>query len=124
MAWMASNLYVKHDRHDVVVGAVERLLLDPGFGFGKTLEHNLALLARLDTLRVGDAPLLVGLSRKSMLGKLTGRAVEERRSASVAAALIAAQNGADILRVHDVGATMDALKVWRAARRFGERGAE
>ena len=66
---------------------------------------------------VQNAPLLVGLSNKSMLGKLTGRAVEERQSASVAAALIAAENGADIVRVHDVGATMDALKVWCAVKR-------
>ena len=91
-----------------------RLLVDPGFGFGKTLEHNLRLLRQLD--RFGDLgpPLLVGLSRKSMIGTLTGRPVGERVAGSVAAALIAAQAGARILRVHDVGATRDALAVWTA----------
>ena len=90
------------------------LLLDPGFGFGKTLEHNLALLARLrDFARLG-MPLLVGISRKSMLGAVTGRDVEDRVAASVAAALMAVERGAAILRVHDVAPTVDALKVWRA----------
>jgi dihydropteroate synthase len=90
---------------------MERLLIDPGFGFGKRLSHNLGLLARLaDLVRLGP-PLLVGLSRKSMLGALTGRAVDGRLAASLAAAVIAACKGARILRVHDVGATVDALKV-------------
>ncbi|TXK65952.1 dihydropteroate synthase [Alkalisalibacterium limincola] len=91
-----------------------RLVLDPGFGFGKTLEHNLALLARLD--RFGDlgCPVLAGLSRKRMIGELTGREVDDRIAGSTAAALIAVQRGARILRVHDVAATRDMLQVWVA----------
>ena len=94
--------------------ARQRIVIDPGFGFGKTLEHNLALLRALPSLHSLDCPLLVGLSRKSMLGALTGRPVETRLPASVAAALLAAQRGARILRVHDVAATRDALAVWQA----------
>jgi dihydropteroate synthase len=93
-----------------------RLMVDPGFGFGKTMAHNTKLLSRLQDLRCRDLPLLVGLSRKSMLGAITGRAVGERVHASVAAALLAAQRGADLLRVHDVAATSDALKVLTALR--------
>lgn len=96
-----------------------RLILDPGFGFGKTLEHNLALLARLGDIADLGLPVLVGISRKSMLGAITGRAVGERLPASVAAALIAAERGASILRVHDVAATVDALKVLEAVRGVG-----
>jgi dihydropteroate synthase len=92
----------------------DRILLDPGFGFGKTLEHNLALLAGLADIWVGDCALLVGLSRKSMLGKITGREVAEREVASVSAALVAVQAGADVVRVHDVAATADGLKIWQA----------
>jgi dihydropteroate synthase len=88
----------------------DRLLLDPGFGFGKTLAHNLELLRRLRDLAVDDRPLLVGLSRKSMVGKLTGRVGGERVYGSIALALIAAQNGARIIRAHDVAATVDALR--------------
>ncbi len=88
-----------------------RIVLDPGFGFGKTLEHNLTLLRRLEALRLDGLPLLAGLSRKSMIGVLTGKPSEARVHGSVAAALIAAQSGARILRVHDVAATVDALKV-------------
>ncbi len=91
-----------------------RIVLDPGFGFGKTLEHNLTLLRRLEALRIEGLPLLAGLSRKSMIGTLTGRPPRARVHGSVAAALIAAQNGAQILRVHDVSATVDALKVLTA----------
>lgn len=94
--------------------AEARLVLDPGFGFGKTLEHNLTLLRRLEALRIEGLPLLAGLSRKSMIGALTGQPAEQRVHGSVAAALIAAQNGAQILRVHDVAATVDALKVLAA----------
>lgn len=94
--------------------APDRLVLDPGFGFGKTLEHNLTLFRRLHELSEDGLPLLVGVSRKSMLGAITGRPVAERLSASVAAALMAAQRGAAILRVHDVAATRDALAVWAA----------
>ena len=89
----------------------EHLLLDPGFGFGKTLSHNVELLGSLGRLRSLGAPIMVGLSRKSMLGQLTGRAVGDRLPGSVAAALLAAQRGADLLRVHDVAATRDALAV-------------
>lgn len=91
-----------------------RLVLDPGFGFGKSLAHNLKLLQQLPQTAVDGLPLLVGMSRKTMLGQVTGRAVGERLSASVAAALLAAQKGARILRVHDVAATCDALALWRA----------
>ncbi|MFZ2300579.1 MAG: dihydropteroate synthase [Gallionella sp.] len=94
--------------------ARERIVIDPGFGFGKTLEHNLALLRHLGKLCELDAPVLAGLSRKSMLGTLTGQDVEHRVHASVAAALIAVQRGASIVRVHDVRATVDALKIWSA----------
>jgi dihydropteroate synthase len=89
----------------------ERLLIDPGFGFGKRLAHNLALLAGLQALSRLRVPILVGVSRKSMLGSITGRDVGERLAASVPAAMLAAQRGAAILRVHDVAATVDALKV-------------
>ena len=93
----------------------ERIVLDPGIGFGKTAAHNLALLARQGELAALGRPLLVGWSRKSTLGVLTGRAVADRLAASVAAALAAVANGASIVRVHDVAATVDALKVWSAA---------
>jgi dihydropteroate synthase len=94
--------------------APNRLVLDPGFGFGKTLQHNLQLLRRLPEIEVDGLPILAGLSRKSMLGTLTGQSVDCRLSASIAAALLAAQRGARILRVHDVAATRDALAVWQA----------
>ena len=94
--------------------ADDRLVLDPGFGFGKTLAHNLELLRRQPELSVDGLPLLAGLSRKSMLGTMTGREVGQRMPASIAAALLAAQHGARILRVHDVAETRDALAVWQA----------
>jgi dihydropteroate synthase len=89
----------------------DRILIDPGFGFGKTLEHNLELLRHLRELAAGEAPLLVGLSRKSIVGTLTGRAAGERVHGSVALAVIAALNGARIIRAHDVAATVDALRI-------------
>jgi len=92
----------------------QRLVLDPGFGFGKSLEHNLALFRALGATGCDGLPILVGVSRKSMLGAITGRPVDQRLAASVAAALMAAQKGAKILRVHDVAATRDALAVWSA----------
>lgn len=95
--------------------ADERIVLDPGIGFGKSVEHNLDLLRRQPELLALGRPLLLGWSRKSTLGALTGRAVGERLPASLAAALAAAHGGARILRVHDVAATVDALKVWGAA---------
>lgn len=94
--------------------AAERLVLDPGFGFGKTLEHNLDLFRALPRLRAAGYPLLVGVSRKTMLGAITGRPVVERLAPSLAAAMLAARKGAKILRVHDVAATVDALKVLAA----------
>lgn len=95
--------------------ARERIAIDPGFGFGKTAEHNLELLRGLPRLVDLGYPVLVGLSRKSVLGKLTGRQVTERMAASVAAALVSVAKGAKVLRVHDVGATRDALAVWQVA---------
>ena len=89
----------------------EHIVLDPGFGFGKTLEHNLELLRHLGELSVAGLPILAGLSRKSMVGTLTGRPGDERVHGSIALAVVAALNGARILRVHDVAATADALKV-------------
>ena len=96
-----------------------RIVIDPGFGFGKTLDHNLALFSALTVAGVDELPILVGFSRKSMLGAITGRPVEQRMAASVAAALLAAQKGAKILRVHDVAATKDALAVWAALEQRG-----
>jgi dihydropteroate synthase len=96
--------------------ADERIVLDPGIGFGKTAGHNLELLRRQRELLTLARPLLVGWSRKSTLGSITGRAVGERGAASVAAALMAVERGARIVRVHDVAATVDALKVWQSAQ--------
>ncbi|MGZ5032385.1 MAG: dihydropteroate synthase [Usitatibacter sp.] len=94
--------------------ARERIVLDPGFGFGKTLAHNKALFQGLPVLASMGYPLLAGLSRKRMIGDLTGRPVEQRTAGSVAAALLAVQNGARLVRVHDVAETVDAIKVWMA----------
>jgi dihydropteroate synthase len=94
----------------------ERLALDPGFGFGKTLEHNKALFRSLPRLAALGYPLVVGVSRKRMIADLTRRAVGERVAGSVAAALLAAQNGAHVLRVHDVRETVDALHTWQGLR--------
>jgi dihydropteroate synthase len=88
-----------------------RIAVDPGFGFGKSIEHNFALLSELSALKRMQLPIVVGLSRKSMLGAATGRAVDDRAAASVAAALLAAERGANVVRVHDVAATRDALSV-------------
>lgn len=102
------------DRLDVCLDAGIRrdhLVIDPGFGFGKTLSHNVALLGSLDGFGALGVPIMVGLSRKSMLGQLTGREVGDRLPGSLAAALIAAQRGAAVLRVHDVAATRDVLAV-------------
>ena len=96
--------------------ARERIVIDPGFGFGKTLAHNLKLLRELCQFHDIGGALLTGLSRKTVLGHITGRDAGERVHASVAAALIAVQNGAHIVRVHDVAATRDALAVWQAVR--------
>lgn len=93
----------------------ERIVLDPGYGFGKTVEHNFELLRRQGELKDLGFPILAGWSRKSSLGALTGRPAGDRVAASVAAGLAAVQRGAAIVRVHDVAVTVDALKVWRAA---------
>lgn len=92
----------------------EKILIDPGFGFGKTLRHNLQLLNRLDQLVAMGYPILSGTSRKSMIGQVTGKAVEKRLAGSLSSALIAAQKGAAIIRVHDVAETVDLLNVWQA----------
>ena len=95
--------------------ARERLAIDPGFGFGKTVIHNMQMLGAFDAFSYHGLPVLAGISRKSSLGEITGRKTEERMVASVAAALMAVERGAMIVRVHDVGPTVDALKVWSAA---------
>jgi dihydropteroate synthase len=113
------------ERVDVALNAGiarERLLVDPGFGFGKSLEHNRELFQRLSELAIDGLPLLVGVSRKSMLGAITGRDIEGRLPASVAAALLAAQRGAGIVRVHDVAATRDALAAARRRARHAPTG--
>ena len=97
----------------------EKILLDPGFGFGKTLEHNLQLLATLEQLRVLGYPLLVGMSRKTMLGQITGREVSERLPASLAVATISVLKGASVIRVHDVRETVDAVRVVEAMQAQG-----
>ncbi len=89
----------------------QRIILDPGFGFGKSLKHNYELLQRMQAFRELKLPILVGMSRKSMLGKITGREIPDRLAASVAAATIAAMKGAQIIRVHDVAETKDAVNI-------------
>lgn len=104
-----------------VAGGIRRelLLVDPGFGFGKNDRHNLEILAKLDRFADLGLPLLVGLSRKRTLGHLTGKPAEQRVAAGVAVAVIAVQNGANIVRTHDVAETIDALKVVDAIRQYG-----
>jgi len=97
----------------------DRLILDPGFGFGKTTDHNLSLLRHLQQITVSGLPLLVGLSRKRLIGELTGRPVDQRLAGSLALALLAVQRGAAIVRVHDVGPTVDVIKIWRALEADG-----
>jgi dihydropteroate synthase len=97
----------------------QRLLLDPGFGFGKSVTHNMQLLHGLPRLLALGFPLLVGLSRKSIIGKLLGREVQQRLPASLALAVLAAQRGATIIRAHDVEATADAVAMWLALEEFG-----
>lgn len=101
-----------------VAAGIERsqIVVDPGFGFGKTLEHNLTLLAQLDRLEELDLPIMVGLSRKSLIAKLTGREVDDRLPGSLALAMLAAQGGASILRVHDVAETADVLRILQAVK--------
>ena len=94
----------------------ERLLLDPGFGFGKTLEQNLAMMRALDRFIATGYPQLIGVSRKSMIGAITGKPTSERVAGSVAAAMLGVELGARIVRVHDVAPTRDAIAVWQAVR--------
>ncbi|HEX4599611.1 MAG TPA: dihydropteroate synthase [Burkholderiaceae bacterium] len=110
--------FLRQRRDEVVQAGVapDRIVLDPGFGFGKRGPHNRTLLARLRELTGLGQPLLVGLSRKASLGEMTGRPVDQRLIASVVAALLAMQAGARIVRVHDVAATRDAIAVWEAVR--------
>ena len=91
-----------------------RIAIDPGFGFGKSLEHNVNMLAHFDSFSALGYPVLAGISRKSMLGKITGKDTHERLASSIAAAILAADRGAQIIRVHDVPETVDALKIWEA----------
>lgn len=100
--------------------ARERIILDPGFGFGKTQDHNLHLLNELGALKKLGLPILAGMSRKSMIGNVTGRPPEDRLAGSLAAALIAVQNGAHIIRVHDVSETVDVLAVYQALKEVSE----
>jgi dihydropteroate synthase len=93
---------------------IDRIVVDPGFGFGKTAAHNLELLRRLDELTALGVPVLAGLSRKSTVGQLTGRPMGERLAGSLAMALLALERGARILRVHDVKETRDVIAVWQA----------
>ncbi len=102
--------------------ARDRLVLDPGFGFGKTLDHNLALLAHLDRFAEAGLPVLAGLSRKSMLEALTGRPVDQRLAGSLALATLAVWRGASIIRAHDVAPTVDAVRVAAAARTARDNG--
>lgn len=106
------------ERLDVLVRwgiAGEQICIDPGFGFGKTLEHNIRLFQAIDKFQIElSTPMLVGVSRKTMIGQITGQPVEKRMAGSVAAALLAASRGAKILRVHDVQETVDALNIWHA----------
>jgi dihydropteroate synthase len=94
----------------------DRIAIDPGFGFGKGLEHNLQMLAHFDLFSKLNYPVLAGVSRKSMLGKVTGKETNERVAASIAAAIMATDRGAKIVRVHDVPETVDALKLWEAVQ--------
>lgn len=109
--------FLQHAANRLEAAGVERarICADPGFGFGKTLAHNLQLMKDLRLMKEGlRLPLLIGVSRKSMIGQITGKSVADRLPGSLAAALLAADRGADIIRVHDVAATVDALKVRRA----------
>lgn len=109
------SAYLAARLHETMAAGIarERIVIDPGFGFGKALAHNLTLLRELAGL-ADLAPVLVGLSRKSMLGLITGRSVEERLPASLAAILVAVARGASIVRVHDVKESVDVLKIWDA----------
>ncbi len=105
------------DQADILISsgiAKERIAIDPGFGFGKSLEHNLNMLANFAEFSSLGFPVLAGISRKSMIGKITGKDTNDRVAPSIAAAIMAADRGAAIVRVHDVAETVDALKLWEA----------
>jgi dihydropteroate synthase len=114
--------YLQHRVQACLHAGIEptNLWIDPGFGFGKTLDHNLALLLHLSTMTTLDFPLMVGFSRKSMIGKLLGRDLPDRLPGSLALALIALQRGASILRVHDIGATRDIIDTFMAIEYCGD----
>jgi dihydropteroate synthase len=109
---------LNHDAQVLMQQGVHRnrISIDPGFGFGKTLDHNYSLLAHLDQIVALDFPVMIGLSRKSMIGNVLNKPLDQRVVGSVAGALIALNHGAMILRVHDVDATQDALKIWQAVK--------
>ncbi|MBU3578018.1 dihydropteroate synthase [Polynucleobacter sp. UK-Kesae-W10] len=110
------------ERADLLIAqgvAYERIAIDPGFGFGKSLEHNLNMLTNFHSFGELGYPVLAGISRKSMIGKITGKDTNERVAPSVAAAIMAADRGAKIVRVHDVPETVDALKLWEAVNTEG-----
>jgi dihydropteroate synthase len=113
LAEVSGFLREQADRCEAAGIARERIVLDPGFGFGKTPAHNLRLLRRLSDIAGMGWPVLAGLSRKSLLGHVVGRPVTDRQAASVTAALIAVERGAAVVRVHDIAATRDALLLWR-----------
>jgi dihydropteroate synthase len=107
------------DRIDVAENAgvnPRKIMVDPGIGFGKTMDHNLEIIARLRELKVLGKPIVIGVSRKSFIGKLTGSPTDDRLEGSIAAAVLAIENGADIVRVHDVEETIAALRVAEAIR--------
>ena len=114
--------YLQHRVHACLHAGIEakNLWIDPGFGFGKTLDHNLALLRHLSTMTALDYPLMVGFSRKSMIGTLLGRDLPDRLPGSLALALIALQRGASILRVHDIGATRDIIDTFMAIELYSD----
>jgi dihydropteroate synthase len=114
-AWLAARIAACREAGI----AADAIAVDPGFGFGKDAAHHLAMFAALESFTTLGAPLLVGVSRKSMVGQLTGRPVAERAAGSIALAAIAAERGAAILRAHDVAATVDAVRIGSALRRGG-----
>lgn len=116
VAEVGAFLRLRASRLEAAGIAADRIVLDPGFGFGKTLAHNKALFQALPALASMGYPLLAGVSRKRMIGDVTGRPLEQRVAGSVAAALLAVQNGARLVRVHDVAETVDAIKVWMALK--------
>lgn len=99
----------------------DRIVIDPGFGFGKTLEHNVSLLASLERFQELGMPILVGLSRKTTLGSLTGKTADKRLAPGIAAAVLAVEHGANIVRTHDVAETVDALRITQAVMQAGQR---